>query len=78
LEAPVLHSPPALAEPLALAPIAVKFVGGFLGLLGFVVTVFILAWLAKPGPQLFSFGATHIAFAKPAGDPIGALIREGR
>jgi hypothetical protein len=78
LEAPVLHSHFPSAEPLALAAIAVTVVGNFLGLVGFLVTVFVLAWLAEPGPQVSSFGATRIAFAKPAGDPIGALIREGR
>jgi hypothetical protein len=76
LEAPVLHSPFAPAEPLALAAVAVKIVGNCLGLAGFVAVVFVLAFLAEPGPQLSSFSATHVAFATPAGDPIGALIRQ--
>jgi hypothetical protein len=78
LEAPVLHSPLPLAAPLALAAVAVKIVVNCFGLVGFVVLVFVLAYLAEPGPQTSSFGATHIAFTKAAGDPIGALIREGR
>jgi hypothetical protein len=78
LEAPVLHTPPLSAEPLALAAIAVKTVGACLGLVGFVATILVLAYLAEPGPQTSTFGAKHVAFAAPAGDPIGALIREGR
>jgi hypothetical protein len=78
LEAPVLHSPPLSAEPLALAACAVKTACALLGVAGFVATILVMAWLAEPGPQVSSFSKTHIAFVPPASDPIGALIREGR
>lgn len=74
----MLHSHPSMAEPLSLAVLAVKIGVNCFGLVGFVVLVFVLAYLAEPGPQTSSFVATHVAFATPAGDPIGALIREGR
>lgn len=45
-----------------------------------VATIIMLCTAFEPGPQISSFRKTHIACAKPAGDPIGALIlaQEGR
>lgn len=71
------HSPT-----LEAAALALRVVGAGLGLIGSVATIILLCVIggiaAEPGPHASSFSKTHIAFATPAGDPIGALIERGR
>jgi hypothetical protein len=64
--------------PRSLTVTFLKFLGNFLGLISFAAIIIALCLIAEPSPQVSSFSAAHVAFVPPAGDAIGALIREGR
>jgi hypothetical protein len=75
LEAPVLQPAFPQRRPFGGAR---RALADALGLAAIVGSVFAFAWLIQPAPQTSSFGPAPASFSAPAGDPIAALIHEGR